>query len=296
MGRKLKYGEPTEVLRIRIPKSKYEEFRKMALEYLEKFMPKKEKIEKEQQKEVIKDSYNILGINRNASEQEIKIAYKQLAKQYHPDLNKNPEAQERFIELNNAYTELTKQEPPTITDLMEAIFGKDFFGWRVNQDDFFNKEEFRKKSINTEDYLGKSWNSEEYKLYSWASNKMKLLEKLNNKVLWNLRGDHYRFEKEPELIPIVLSGIKDIIRHFERILNNEVDIKEKIPQPINLIKDKTKRTYIPFYQKLLYDLRNQFHPKFINKFPEKYQSFIYEKIRKMIIKLEEELKNFSNQE
>ncbi len=40
MGRKLKYGEATKILRIRIPESKYEEFRKMALEYLENFIPK----------------------------------------------------------------------------------------------------------------------------------------------------------------------------------------------------------------------------------------------------------------
>ena len=44
MGRNLKYGEPTKVLRIRIPESKYEAFRKMALEYLEKYMPKIEVI------------------------------------------------------------------------------------------------------------------------------------------------------------------------------------------------------------------------------------------------------------
>ncbi len=294
MGRKLKYGEPTEVLRIRIPESKYEEFRKMALEYLERLIPKKEKIEKEQQKEVIKDSYNILGINRNASEQEIKIAYKQLAKQYHPDLNKTPEAQERFIELNNAYTELTKQEPPTITDLMEAIFGKDFFGWRVNQKDFFDKAEFIKTSSNTEEYLGKSWNSEEYKLYSWASNKLSLFNKLYRKLSMNINNRYlsWKFEEEPDLKPIILTGIKDVIKHFERVLSHKIDVKERIPKPINPIKDKTKRTYIPFFQKLLYNLRNQYHPKFINKFPVKYQSFIYEKIREMIIRLEGELKIF----
>ena len=44
MGRKLKYGELTKVLRIRIPESKYEDFRKMALEYLEKYILKIEVI------------------------------------------------------------------------------------------------------------------------------------------------------------------------------------------------------------------------------------------------------------
>ncbi|GAI59923.1 unnamed protein product, partial [marine sediment metagenome] len=195
----------------------------------------------------------------------------------------------KFIELNNAYTELTNQEPPTIADLFKAIFGNDWFGWSVNQDDFFDKAEFSKTSSNTEEYLEKLWNSEEYKLYNWAENKMKLLNGLNFKCYNTLC--YFKHEDwKPEVRPMVLEGIKDIIKHFQRVLNNEVDIKEKIPKFVNPIKDKNLTTYWSYntYQKLLFDLRNQYHPKFINKFPEKYQSFIYEKIREMIIRLEKD--------
>lgn len=50
------------------------------------------------------DPYKILGVDRNASEDEIKKAYKSLAKKYHPDLNGNsPEAAEMMKKVNEAY-------------------------------------------------------------------------------------------------------------------------------------------------------------------------------------------------
>ncbi|MBI3034149.1 molecular chaperone DnaJ [Candidatus Woesearchaeota archaeon] len=49
-----------------------------------------------------KDYYEILGVSRNATREEIRKAYKTLAKKYHPDLNKSPEATEKFKEINEA--------------------------------------------------------------------------------------------------------------------------------------------------------------------------------------------------
>ena len=54
-----------------------------------------------------KDYYEILGVKKNSSEDEIKLAYRKLAKKYHPDLNKtDPEAKEKFIKLKQAYDTL----------------------------------------------------------------------------------------------------------------------------------------------------------------------------------------------
>ena len=49
-----------------------------------------------------KDYYNILGVGKNATKEDIKAAYKKLAKHFHPDLNKSPDAAEKFKEINEA--------------------------------------------------------------------------------------------------------------------------------------------------------------------------------------------------
>jgi len=58
---------------------------------------------------VFKDYYKILGVDRNASREEISRAFKKLAKKYHPDLNpNNPEAENKFKEINEAYEIIKK--------------------------------------------------------------------------------------------------------------------------------------------------------------------------------------------
>lgn len=59
-----------------------------------------------------RDYYEVLGVNKNASEQEIKKAYKKMARKYHPDLNRdNPkEAEEKFKEVNEAYDILSNPQ------------------------------------------------------------------------------------------------------------------------------------------------------------------------------------------
>ena len=47
-----------------------------------------------------RDYYDVLGIDKNASESDISKAYRKLAKKYHPDLNHEPGAEEKYKEVN----------------------------------------------------------------------------------------------------------------------------------------------------------------------------------------------------
>jgi DnaJ-class molecular chaperone len=49
-----------------------------------------------------KDYYEVLGVNRTASADEIQKAYRKLARKYHPDINKTKEGEDRFKEINEA--------------------------------------------------------------------------------------------------------------------------------------------------------------------------------------------------
>jgi molecular chaperone DnaJ len=57
-----------------------------------------------------RDYYEILGVSKNATKEEIKRAYRKLSKKYHPDINKAPDAAEKFKEIKEAYEVLSDDQ------------------------------------------------------------------------------------------------------------------------------------------------------------------------------------------
>ena len=57
-----------------------------------------------------RDYYEILGVSRDADKEDIKQAFRRLARKYHPDVNKETGAEEQFKEINRAYEILSDPE------------------------------------------------------------------------------------------------------------------------------------------------------------------------------------------
>src|SRR4030088_1588719 len=67
-----------------------------------------------------KDYYQTLAVSRTASEKEIKSAYRRLGRQFHPDVNKDPKATERFKLINEAYEVLSDPKKRSKYDQLGA--------------------------------------------------------------------------------------------------------------------------------------------------------------------------------
>jgi curved DNA-binding protein len=90
-----------------------------------------------------KDYYEVLGVERDASQEGIRRAYRKLAREYHPDLNHESDAEERFKEVGEAYEVLSDADKRERYDRLGAQ-------WRTrerasgggNFEDFFDREGF----------------------------------------------------------------------------------------------------------------------------------------------------------
>ena len=65
-----------------------------------------------------KDYYKILGIDKKATEAEVKSAFRKLARKYHPDVNKAPDAADKFKDINEAYEVLSDKEKRQRYDML----------------------------------------------------------------------------------------------------------------------------------------------------------------------------------
>lgn len=100
-----------------------------------------------------KDYYKILEISRNASKQEIRKVFRKLAMKYHPDRNKDPNAESKFKEINEAYSVLSDfkkcSEYNYLTSNKDVIafdifapyvqYFKSYYGWlKITENSLFS--------------------------------------------------------------------------------------------------------------------------------------------------------------
>lgn len=97
-----------------------------------------------------RDYYEVLGIQRNASPDEIKSQYRKLALKFHPDRNKSPDAAEYFKEVSEAYAVLADPEKRKIYD----TYGHSGVDGRYSTEDIF-----KGSRVNFEDIFGSSFES-----------------------------------------------------------------------------------------------------------------------------------------
>ena len=109
-----------------------------------------------------KDYYKILEISRNASKQEIRKVFRKLAMKYHPDRNKDPNAESKFKEINEAYSVLSDfkkcSEYNYLTSNKDVIafdifapyvqYFKSYYGWFKNKGEFVIFNIFYHRKLN----------------------------------------------------------------------------------------------------------------------------------------------------
>lgn len=103
--------------------------------------------------------YNILGLNCNASQEEIRSAYKRLAVKYHPDKNNEPGAEEKFKKISEAYQYLNSNSNSNISDKninrvsAEELFNQ-FFKMNIGEyNENVNKFSFNNMNIDIDTIL-----------------------------------------------------------------------------------------------------------------------------------------------
>src|ERR671930_865765 len=85
-----------------------------------------------------RDYYEVLGVQKNASKEEVKNAYRKLALQYHPDRNKAAGSEERFKEISEAYAVLSDDEKRKRYDTYGHVGTEEVFrGSEANFEEIF---------------------------------------------------------------------------------------------------------------------------------------------------------------
>ncbi|MEM4360774.1 MAG: molecular chaperone DnaJ [Candidatus Anstonellaceae archaeon] len=142
-----------------------------------------------------KDYYEILGVPRNATLEEIKRAYRQLALKYHPDRNKDPGAEEKFKEISEAYAVLSDPQKRKIYD----EYGHSGFDQMYSQEDIFRgvdfEDIFSSIGLDFDEFLFRDFFSPGFSSYRRRSRKYYVGENLSTSISISLQEAFFGTKK-----------------------------------------------------------------------------------------------------
>jgi len=182
------------------------------------------------------DYYKILRVDKKASLEEIKKAYRKLALKYHPDKNPdNKEAEDKFKKINEAYAVLSDPEKRQQYD----SFGSDAFSRRFSQEDIFRNFDFN--DILREFGFG-GFDSNFSKIFGGGPRKQSFKTRSSDpfsEIFGRQQyGQQHRSHKGPDLVYELTITLEDAYAGSERAISinkrGETDeIKIKVPPGIN---------------------------------------------------------------
>jgi molecular chaperone DnaJ len=139
--------------------------------------------------------YEILGVKKDATDSEIKKAYRKLAKQYHPDRNpNNKEAEEKFKQVSEAYEIASNKEKRAKYDHYEAIKKAQETMGKWFDKDFQQRAERARNTFNNEPYFG-DVNDDFYTQQTPPPLRLKVKLTLKEKFLGGVKNVQYKFKK-----------------------------------------------------------------------------------------------------
>lgn len=165
-----------------------------------------------------KNYYEILGVETNATLTEIKVAYRHLARKYHPDINKTPEAGEIFKKITTAYETLSKTESRNHYDILNGIFNENKTSEETKQNSY--TENTTKENTNNQQSRYKKEKSSNTKFSILKSIKLYFtkLEKANRNKTRKKPQKGQNITTEITVTPEeVLTGSKRVINVLTRL-------------------------------------------------------------------------------
>ncbi len=170
-----------------------------------------------------KDYYKIMGLERTATPEDIKRAYRKLARKYHPDVSKEPDAEEKFKALGEAYEVLKNPEKRTQYDELGQYWQQQ--SKEPSQDYSQRTHADPEHARKFEDFINSIFGNQESSVYSSVFDQG---QDIHARVQISLEDSYHGAEKTLQLS-------RPQIDAHGRVLNQPQTIKVKIPKGV---KDK----------------------------------------------------------